>query len=218
MNKLNLDGMDSELKARIEEGIGKSRANTIITEVFINKNWTIYVNVDTKYDGKFLFVFRQLENDELKMVFATMGKTFVPIADSEVIGLLKTSFSKDDCYQSLTDIDSELCIGEKAKQIKENNNNLLFVPFVYKTSELDILLDLNADKVVGLIDYILKSDIVIRPGLPFCLADYEGEFIELADQISNINEGNRIKRQSKLLGRVLRRKTNNKEEAQGEQI
>ena len=121
-----------------------------------------------------------------------------------------------DCYQIITDIDSELCISGKAKQIKFKNSNYLIIPINYQTSNFDVFLNLNNGQVVGIIDYISNISIPYVPESEFSLAHYERDVVEAAKQISREIDGNNINKQTELLEEILKLALRRGETEEGE--
>lgn len=215
MRKLDLkSGEDRELIEIIKPKTSGFNSGAVLTEIFINTNGTVFVNAITKNEkkaGSHLFVLVEGKDKELEVSSSIMGTTFIPLADSELIGLLKSSVGDFDSYRVITDIESKLCFGEKIKQITDKNNNCLIIPINYKGSCFDIFLDLNTGKIVGRINYVTDASTQINDSHNFSLAKYESEFIKTADEIFGSFEDERIKKQANLLEKVLKTSSNNKQ-------
>ena len=127
MKKLDLQSQqDSDLIEKIKSKTRGFNSGAVLIEIFINTNGTVFANAITKNEkktGSHLFVLVEGKDKELEVSSSIMGTTFIPLADSELIGILKSSIGDFDSYRVITDIESKLCFGEKIKQITDKNNN-----------------------------------------------------------------------------------------------
>jgi len=204
MRELDLNNLSPEeesLLALIQKRMNSFHSGSAIIEIFINENNTIFVNAKTKNDGEWLFVLKILKTNDIELVFITREATFIPVKDSNMIGIIKQPNCVRDLYEAIFNIEPGSFSREKLTIREKNGQKFLFITTIYKKSEFTILLNFDTGQILGL---IVNNEIIEINATTFSLDAFERCFVEEANRMADNRNSEREAAEQRLLEIILK--------------